>query len=360
MTGARSSGSIAGAVVLLAVLAVLLAGCKLYPDWVYVSGARTGDGAAAPAAPPSERAIGPNRVRVEAGDTLYAIAREHRVPLRDLIAINGLAPPYRLIVGRVLTLPAVRVHIVERGDTVYAISRRYGVDMSALVRLNDIGPPYTIKIGQELRLPAQTRVVLLASADTPTTAASSGAVEVTTLAPPSASSAPAPVPTQAPGGPSEPLGAAESGEPAAAGPSVALTSEAFEILPPSPGAAFEWPARGPIISNFGTKPGNLHNDGINLALEKGTPVRAAREGVVAYAGNELKGYGNLVLLRHDDGWVSAYAHNESLLVSRGDPVKRGQVISLSGDTGGVDGPQLHFELRRDGIAVDPAQYLAKG
>jgi murein DD-endopeptidase MepM/ murein hydrolase activator NlpD len=117
---------------------------------------------------------------------------------------------------------------------------------------------------------------------------------------------------------------------------------------------FRWPARGRIIEAF--KAGG--NDGINIAVPEGTSVRAAESGVVAYAGDELKGYGNLVLIRHPNGFVTAYANNGELDVKRGDTVKRGQIIAKSGQTGNVNSPQLHFELRKGSTPVDPTSYLA--
>ncbi|MCW8861524.1 MAG: M23 family metallopeptidase, partial [Rhodospirillales bacterium] len=118
-----------------------------------------------------------------------------------------------------------------------------------------------------------------------------------------------------------------------------------------------WPVQGRVISGFGPKAKGLHNDGINIAAPRGTPVRAAEEGVVAYAGNELRGFGNLLLVRHADGWVTAYAHSEKLLVERGDKVSKGQVIARVGSSGTVSSPQLHFELRKGKQAVDPTRYL---
>jgi murein DD-endopeptidase MepM/ murein hydrolase activator NlpD len=123
------------------------------------------------------------------------------------------------------------------------------------------------------------------------------------------------------------------------------------------GPGFRWPARGRVITGFGPKPTGQQNDGINLAVPEGTPVKASDDGVVAYAGNELKGYGNLVLVRHSNGYVTAYAHASELLVKRGDSVKRGQLIAKSGQTGNVTSPQLHFEIRKGATPVDPMQFL---
>jgi murein DD-endopeptidase MepM/ murein hydrolase activator NlpD len=120
-------------------------------------------------------------------------------------------------------------------------------------------------------------------------------------------------------------------------------------------AEFRWPARGRIISGFGSKGGN--GDGIAIAVPEGTPVKAAADGVVAYAGEELKGYGKMVLVRHDNGYVTAYAHNGDLNVKRGEKVTRGQTIAKSGATGNVTSPQLHFELRKGSTPIDPTKYL---
>ena len=121
--------------------------------------------------------------------------------------------------------------------------------------------------------------------------------------------------------------------------------------------SFGWPVRGRLIAGFGSKPNGTQNDGINLAVPEGTPIKAADDGVVVYAGNELKGYGNLVLIQHTNGFVTAYAHASELMVKRGDTVKRGQVIAHAGQTGNVTSPQLHFEIRKGSTPVDPTQYL---
>ena len=125
-------------------------------------------------------------------------------------------------------------------------------------------------------------------------------------------------------------------------------------LPSGNSADFRCPARGRVISGFG---GAASNEGINIAVPEGTPVKAAEAGTVAYAGSEVKGYGNLVLIRHDNGFVSAYAHNGEISVKRGDKVKRGQVVAKSGQSGNVTSPQLHFEIRKGSTPVDPIPHL---
>ncbi len=144
-------------------------------------------------------------------------------------------------------------------------------------------------------------------------------------------------------------------KPAVQAPAVAPAPAPAAAASAEERADFRWPARGRVISGFGSKGGN--GDGIAIAVPEGTPVKAASDGVVAYAGEELKGYGKLVLVRHDNGYVSAYAHNGELNVKRGEKVSRGQTIAKSGATGNVTSPQLHFELRKGSTPVDPTKYL---
>lgn len=260
----------------------------------------------------------PPSVTVRPGDTVYGIARRYGLPVRDVIAANGLAPPYLIAVGQTLQMPQARYHTVAAGDTVYNVAQRYGVQQAELARENAIQPPYTIHVGQRLRLPAARP----------------------------AGSEPAPA-------------AAAPATDASAAPTPMLPPPQTVSLPASPGedVAFSWPLQGRVLSRFGAKVGGLHNDGINIAAPRGTEVRAAEAGVVAYVGNELRGFGNLLLIRHAGGWMTAYAHNDALLVRRGDRVRRGQAVAVVGSSGSVAEPQLHFEIRRGGQAVDPAPLL---
>jgi murein DD-endopeptidase MepM/ murein hydrolase activator NlpD len=121
--------------------------------------------------------------------------------------------------------------------------------------------------------------------------------------------------------------------------------------------AFAWPARGRVISNFGSTQNGERNDGINIAMPEGTPIKAAASGTVSYSGDELKDYGNLLLIKHDGGYVTAYAHADHLLVARGQAVTKGQVIGYVGQTGDVSSPQLHFEIRHNTTPLDPSTVL---
>jgi murein DD-endopeptidase MepM/ murein hydrolase activator NlpD len=230
---------------------------------------------------------------------------------------------------------STRVHVVAAGDTLYSLGRRYRTTHAEIARANSLSNDATLRLGQRLNIPGSAT----AAAPAPTAPQLAAPAAKRAEAPASPAATPAP----------ETVQKAASVTPAA-GP------EEPRSLGGSP--QFRWPVRGRVISAYGPKTNGQHNDGINLAVPEGTEVKAAEDGVVAYAGNELKGYGNLVLLRHADGWMTAYAHNSQLLVKRGDSVKRGQNVARAGQTGGVSSPQVHFEIRKGSTPVDPTQYLA--
>jgi len=321
----------------------------------------------------------PDSVIVLPGETLYAISRRYDVPIRAIIDANRLEPPYGLRAGQTLTLPQVRTHLVRTGDTLYSISRQYGVDVATLAETNHLEAPFTIRTGTTLVLPpAAAASPTPASAPAPAVPGRPAEVAVTELPPPSPSvGAPArspPPPSPSPpsvqpiapptplpppassGGPPRPSPAPPPA-PAAAPPP---PEQSASLPPPSGGkgsAIFLWPVEGRVIARYGPSAAGTHNDGINIAAPTGTPVLAADAGTVAYAGNELRGYGNLILIKHANGWMTAYAHNAVLLVKRGDKVRRGQMIARVGATGTVNEPQLHFEVRKGTRALDPAEYL---
>lgn len=263
----------------------------------------------------------PDYVTVQKGDTLYSIARRYNVPIRDMIEANGLRPPYTLNIGRVLKMPNARFHIVEKGDTVYNISKRYDVDMRSLSKLNNIAAPYALRIGQRLVIPGS----VVSSSTTPTTARKAATASKTSSW--KASSA------------------------------KKKTSQTTTTTVKKRTSKFAWPVQGKVVSNFGPIAKGRNNDGINIKAPLGTPVKAADAGTVAYAGNELRGFGNLILIKHSGGWMTAYAHNDRILVRKGQKVKKGEKISTVGSTGGVSTPQLHFEIRAGKKAVNPKAYL---
>lgn len=279
--------------------------------------------------------------------------------------------------------------IVREGETLTSIADRYAVPASAILSVNGLSRASDVAPGSAIMIPAPrggTRVASaapLAPAPAPLASAAPAARPAptqTASAAPSPQSASAPprrpqaaaAPAQTQRAPAPPAGAANARQQAVAAPAQPTRQASASAAAPAPAAApsqptttaslpaadasgldFRWPARGRVIAGFGA----AGNEGINIALPEGTQVRAAESGVVAYAGNELKGYGNLILIRHDNGYVSAYAHNRDILVKRGDSVRRGQVIANSGRTGNVNAPQLHFEIRKGSEPVDPLPYL---
>jgi murein DD-endopeptidase MepM/ murein hydrolase activator NlpD len=321
-----------------------------------------------PAAPPPPGWTweGGTPVTVGPGETLDTIAHAHGVPASAIIEANNLPSPPMLHAGEHLVIPRYRTsaeavapqtriastapaaagaprftltapagtHVVAAGETLNSIARLYGKPVMVIAKANNMAPDTKVKVGEHIVIPEMRE-----AARSPVAPRA-----VAPVTPPTGSLASADSPSAAriavPTAPAVATDPVKSAEPAGNLPS------------------FRWPVRGRIIAAFGPKPNGLQNDGINLAVPEGTPIKAAEDGVVAYAGNELKGYGNLVLVRHANGFVTAYAHASDILVKRGETVKRGEVIAHSGQTGSVTSPQLHFEIRKGATPVDPAQYLS--
>jgi len=349
---------------------------------------------------------GGTAIIVAPGETIDIIAQRHGVPAMVLVEANSLPPGSAVRPGQRLVIPryvggapstaanaaapnaaaanaaasganAARpsptppaaltpaaqpatvtgtagVHVVAAGDTLYKISRTYGRSVADLAKANNIDQNATLKIGERIVIPGGSAT---ASKGSPNGAAKASPKAAQPLSTPSSAKAPASKATPAKAAP------APKAEPSQQAAVVTPSDET-----PAPAApkssdgtpSFRWPVKGRVITGFGPKPNGQQNDGINLAVPEGTPIKAAEDGVVAYAGNELKGYGNLVLIRHANGYVTAYAHAKELLVKRGDQIKRGQVIANSGQTGNVDTPQLHFEVRKGPAPLDPMPLLGGG
>jgi murein DD-endopeptidase MepM/ murein hydrolase activator NlpD len=305
---------------------------------------------------------------VGTSDTLDILAKRYNVSSAAILQANGykgpraLSPGQQLIIPRQTTVaaapaPAVAppvskpvaavtapptVHVVNHGDTLLSIARRNHVPVAELAKANNLDKSAKLSLGMKLNVPgAKTAAV--------TPAAPAVATVPAAVAPPAGKMAAAGA-TQQSVRMAQATGNVE--EPAAAEAQAVKPSEATGALP-----TFRWPVRGKVITSYGAKTNGKSNDGINLAVPEGTPVKAAEDGVVAYSGNELKGYGNLVLVRHSNGYVTAYAHASELMVKRGDTIKRGQIIAKSGQSGEVGSPQLHFEIRKGSSPVDPLQFL---
>jgi murein DD-endopeptidase MepM/ murein hydrolase activator NlpD len=269
--------------------------------------------------------------------------------------------------------------VAHQGDTLPEIAARYDVGMADLVRLNGLDAKSRMRAGEVLRIPAHsrdTRVAVMADAVSgpvhahhsppkPVAHARSvgrpGAIEVSSLAPLSENSALTNQPDTAPVGKADRAAVIPQQRPATPprdnAPSDTSADPGPTLAADSP-AQFAWPLVGAILSPFGRDRTGGRNDGINIAAKRGEPIHAAATGTVTYVGNELKSYGKLILIEHDDGYFTAYAHADSIGVERGDRVTKGQVIGTAGDTGDVDRPQLHFEIRKGAQPVNPRRLLA--
>ncbi len=337
------------------------------------------------AAAPRVAAAG-ETIRVERGDTLYGIARRTGVSVAEITAANGLAGT-TITPGQRLTIPgrtarsapanvarraARRVaraqpvaetvtpaaieddrtpgvtgarYAIRSGDSLYKIARAQGVSLRRLQAANPGLDPRRLKIGQEIIIPGAAGAPASTRGDR-RIASNGPALEGRALAP-RPRLAPEPVAPREPARQTAALPPRESATMTDAGPAPEVGDQAL----------FRWPIKGRIIAGFGRRANGKFNDGIDIAAPKGAPVRASRAGTVAYAGQELEGYGKLILVRHDDDWVSAYAHNSEMLVGRGDTVARGQVIAKAGNSGGAAQPMVHFELRKGSKPVDPMKHL---
>jgi murein DD-endopeptidase MepM/ murein hydrolase activator NlpD len=342
----------------------------------YQPGSSDVTGSLPPAAPPPPAWTweGGTAVTLAPGETLDMLAKRHGVPVAAIMEANSITNPATVHPGQHLVIPrrrgpasalsapqthvasntpavpsatpvgpprtaltpAATVHVVAPGQTLHSIARLYHKSVMVIAKANNIPPDTMLKVGDRVTIP--------------------GVNSTSAAAPPAAPATPAVPP--APRGEGSVGSVATVDSPHSARLAAPIAPEAEESAKGGEAAGtFRWPVRGRVIATFGPTPNGLQNDGINLAVPEGTPVKAADDGVVAYAGNELKGYGNLVLIRHSNGFVTAYAHASEILVKRGETVKRGQVIAKSGQTGNVTSPQLHFEIRKGATPVDPSQYL---
>lgn len=282
-------------------------------------------------------------ITVAPGDTLYSLAQMYGTTVDALARENNLSVPYALSVGQKLKVPVekesgavqtvavpadanttTRVELSEitvaAGDTLYSLSRRYSVPVNDLAVMNNLSAPFALSVGQKLKVPDLSSAPVRSVA---TTKVDSATVPV-------------------------------------AKPKEKISSDPTQKLPTigaRSSSKFSWPVRGRVLSAYGAKGDGLFNDGINIAAARGTTVGAAENGVIAYAGNEVKGMGNLIIIQHSGGWMTVYAHLDSMTVRRGNKVSVGQKIGTVGETGKVDEPQLHFEIRKGTKAYNPSTYL---
>ena len=307
----------------------------------------------------------PPPVKVEKGDTLIGISRKTGVLVAVLARTNDLKEPYTVRPGQTIKLPAKRYYTVLPGDTLYAVARRFTVEAAALAEFNEITLSSSIRAGQKIYLPADAKdkgpppipkpAPVIAPPPRPQVAAAPPIVPPPPRAPtPGPEPEPEPEPEPAPPTPRAPIPYRATNPtpqqpqtlpaPRPATPEASAPPSESQITAAGRGK-FVWPVRGDVLSRFGPTGGGQRNDGVNIAARPSEPVRAAAQGEVVYAGNQVPGFGNLVLIKHSGGWVTAYAHLAKIDVKMRQAIAQGQAIGEAGQTGTVDQPQLHFEVR---------------
>ena len=267
------------------------------------------------------------------GDSIYSLAARYQVTPQSLIADNALSAPYSLTGGQKLKITPPREHIVGPVDSLFSISQRYAVSQYHLAELNELQEPYELVVGQALLVP-----------DTHDFSVLDGSKGVNTQL-----AKPATLPQV------KREIVATVAKPAPAKPVIQKN-----FVAPAFGAndGFTWPVEGEVIAEFGPAGKGLHNDGVNIKAAAGTKVQTAAPGTIAYIGKNLKSFGTLVLVKHDGGYITAYAHLADISVMEGDVIGAGQVIGTVGQTGRVSSPQLHFEVRQSRKPINPYEVIS--
>lgn len=330
---------------------------------------------------PVVEVAGPRRTyTVKSGDAIDSIARSLDTTRADLAKDNDLEAPYRIKPGQKLKGPATtaKAYVVQTGDTLANVAKRFNVKPAALAEENNLRTSAAIKKGQKLRLPSgfrdkgplKTTVTTAPPASRPATPrpitpAPSYTPSAAATPPASLPSSPRPY-TPLPGAsyprtPTGPVSALPVTPPPSSGQIIGTSPPPTEAEITAAGRGrFVWPLQGETISGFGPKGTGQRNDGVNIRAQAGAPVRAAAAGEVVYAGNQVPGFGNLVLVKHADGWVTAYAHLSSTEVKMRQQVAQGATLGAVGQTGGVTEPQLHFEVRYAPTPKDKARPVDPG
>jgi lipoprotein NlpD len=279
------------------------------------------------------RRIEPSTYTVRSGDSLRLIAIKTGAGSEAIARANNLERPYVIQPGQRLSIPGGRYHVVREGETGIAIARAYGTDWGRMITANDLEEPYILRAGMRVLIPD-------ARPETLTERAARFTLDIDDIVT---------------GGQPALATGARPARPTAS-PTRVLPSTTPVAAPARLASSFQWPARGNVVKRFGPGSSGERLDGIKIAVPLDTPVLAAADGVVAYVGNDIPALGGLVILRHGDAWTTVYGHASQLLVQRGQSVKKGQMIALSGNSG-TDRAQLHFELRQGRTPVDPVPRL---
>jgi lipoprotein NlpD len=299
-----------------------------------------------PAPPPAwqARPVAANARTIEAssyvvrpGDTVRSIADRTGAGSEAIARTNHLVAPFIIQPGQRLEIPAGRYHLVRAGETGIAIARAYGVNWSRIVTANDLSEPYSLRVGMRVLIPG------VPGASSAAERAAAFRLDVDDIV---TGGEPALAINQRPARPTS-------------SPSRVLPSTAAIVAPEQLRGGFVWPVHGRVVARFGPGATGEKYNGIKIAVPLDTPIRAAADGVVAYTGSEVPTLGGLVILKHGGGWATVYGHASQLLVQRGQSVKRGQTIAMSGDSGFADRPEVHFEIRKGRTPVDPIAELPR-
>ena len=331
----------------------------------------------------SKEAIAKEIIIENSDQTIYDIAKKHQISIREIIDFNNLKAPYKLKKGDHLLIPKAQFHFVKKGETLFSISRLYNMKIEEIISANSLIKPYGIKVGNKLQIAnltisnspnkiknnsqnsgeknhkndnSSSKNIAQNNSENSTEKSSENSRENSTENSTKNNSQNLTNPSKSNSNSANNSTDNSSTDNNSANNNSA-DNEADNDQSNDKKNIFSWPVRGAVISKFGPKKGGLYNDGINIKAREGASVGSAEDGVVAYVGNELKGYGNLIIIKHSQGWITAYAHLKEFNVKRGQKILKSQKIGLVGSTGSVSFPQLYFGLRKGREALNPQNYL---
>ena len=251
-----------------------------------------------------------NFYEVRKGDNLFSISRKYNIPIQELIKVNKIQEPYKIFPKQNIFIPLNQMHMVVKGETLYSISRYYETTVFTLAKYNNIKNVNNIKVGEKLIIPKRSKKINKIKKKKWDSNFKKN-----------------------------------------------IEKKKNTILRDKQNSKFIWPVKGKLLSKYGKSKEGFYNDGINIDSKKGTKVISSQAGKVIYCGNEIPGYGNLILIKHSKNWITAYAHLNEVFTKKGKNVGKGEMIGSVGNTGNVRLPQLHFEIRKGKESVNPLKLL---
>lgn len=281
-----------------------------------------------------------SKIVVEQGDSLLKIALEYNMSLRELASINNIRPPYNVYVGQKLKVPNSKTrkpdfYVVEKGDNLYGISRKTNISVSQLIKNNNLGSPNNIYPGQKLYLAEHKSDNGYVKKENTNNKEEAGKKE-----------------EEVKENANKNIAKEETEQ-----KDTEKDLEKTKEIVAKNDVVFAWPVKGEVIKKFGKQSDGKFYDAINIKADLETPILASMDGEIAYAGNELKGFGNIIIIKHNSGWLSIYGYCDKINVKVKDKVSKGQVIATVGKTGNVNEPQLYFSIRKGRVTMDPLKYL---